>query len=892
MLARRWLFGVSVCLGSILLLCAQSQNQNPAPSPASFSRDVAPILGRACLTCHGPTQQLSQLDLGTRAAALKGGQKSGPAIVPGDSAKSPLYRRLTGQDQPAMPLGARLTDSEIKIIKEWIDSGAVWDGAASASPAPAAPATAAGEKKFTAQDRAWWAFRQPVRHPLPQMRDPRWKTNPIDAFVKKALDDKGLEPAPQADRRTLIRRGYLDMIGLLPPPEEVEAFVDDRSPDAWEKRVDQLLASPHYGERWGRHWLDVARYADSSGHIHDDDSPNAWKYRDYVIQSLNTDKPYDRFVIEQLAGDEVDDVTYDTLIATGFHRVGPRVLFREKQNPQYRYEYLNDMIGTTTRAFLGLTVACARCHDHKFDPISQMDYYRMMTIFFPYIDYDHPLAPAAEAAAYAAKRNEINDRIQALTREVRRIEDPYVEEAFQKRMETFPQDVRIAVRTPEDKRTPGQQLLAAQMISIRGTSARQVVLNAADRETRAKLQTEISTLRSQLPKALPVAAGIRDGDYRFTPDGPGDEPVAGTTANRIKVDFEGSFVPQPGKPYAAPPLYFPAMAEPGQGKLVEPGFLSVLTGGGPAEIKPPGNGKLSSGRRLALAEWITSPDNPLTARVMVNRIWHYHFGRGIVSTPSNFGHMGTLPSHPELLDWLATEFVRNGWSVKKIHRLILTSSTYQMASSFYRPANAEKDSQNVYLWRFPLRRLEGEIIRDIILSASGQLNPQAGGPPFFPAIPRAAREEAARVGKWVLTKEEPSTWKRSVYSYWKRARKAPMFEVFDQPDTMATCERRSVTTVPTQALTLLNDEFVLLQSRYFAERVKKAGGDNPAEQIKQAYRIALSRDPMPREMTESREFFEKQRAHHAAKPAADPVLSALTDLCNVIVNLNEFLYVQ
>jgi len=275
----------------------------------------------------------------------------------------------------------------------------------------------------------------------------------------------------------------------------------------------------------------------------------------------------------------------------------------------------------------------------------------------------------------------------------------------------------------------------------------------------------------------------------------------------------------------------------------------------------------------------------------VNRIWHYHFGRGIVTTPSNFGRMGTLPSHPELLDWLATEFVREGWSVKKIHRLILTSSTYRMASEFYRPGNTEKDSQNVYLWRFPLRRLEGEIIRDIILSASGQLNLEAGGPPFFPAIPRAAREEAARVGRWVLTKEEPATWKRSVYSYWKRARKAPMFEVFDEPDTMVTCERRTVTTVPTQALTLLNDEFVLLQSRYFAERVKRVSAE-PAAQITQAYHIALSRAPTAKEMNESQQFLANQRAHHLQKGAPDPALASLTDFCNVMVNLNEFVYVQ
>src|SRR5258706_5997334 len=389
---RRWWFGVSVWVCGVLILCAQSQNATN--STAVFSRDVAPILARSCLSCHGPTQQMAQRDLSTQAAALKGGQRGGSAIVPGNSAKSPFYRRLTGQDQPGMPLGSKLTDAEITTLKNWIDSGAAWEGAVSAAPTPSAAVTIPGaEKKFTDQDRNWWAFRPSIRQSIPQVSDSRWKANPIDAFIKKALDDHGMEPAPPADRRTLIRRAYLDMIGLLPPPDEVEAFVNDSSPHACEKRIDQLLASPHYGERWGRHWLDVARYADSAGHIHDDDSPNAWKYRDYVIQSFNNDKPYNRFVIEQLAGDEVEDVTYETLIATSFHRIGPRVLFREKQNPQYRYEYLNDMIGTTSRAFLGLTVACARCHDHKFDPISKMDYYRMMAIFFPFVDYDHPLAP-------------------------------------------------------------------------------------------------------------------------------------------------------------------------------------------------------------------------------------------------------------------------------------------------------------------------------------------------------------------------------------------------------------------------------------------------------------------------------------------------------------------
>jgi cytochrome c553 len=831
--------------------------------------------------------------LSNRVAALKGGQK-GPAIVPGDAGNSAFVHRLTGAVQPSMPLGAKLSDSDIATLRQWIDAGAPWEGeslgSAEASPVP--PQQHLEEKNFSAKDRNWWAFQRPVRHSVPQVVDSRWSGNPIDGFLKRALDEQGLDPAPAADRRTLIRRAYLDMVGLLPPSEVVEEFVNDTSPDAWQKQVDGLLASPHYGERWARHWLDVARYADSWGHIHDDDNPDAWRYRDYVIRAFNEDKPYDVFIREQLAGDELAEVTNDSRIATGFHRIGPRVLFREKQNPHYRYDYLNDMIATTSQAVLGLTVNCARCHDHKFDAISQMDYYRMAAIFYPYIDYDHPLVPKEEAAAYEARKAEIEAQIKPLRDRISEIQEPYQQARFEELLKTFPEDVQIAVKIPAAERTPGQKLLAEQVLSVRDRGRRDLKLSEADRDKVDALNEQIRELRNQMPEPLPVAAGIRDGDYRFTPDGPGDDPVPGTTAKRIKVDFDGSFVPRPGKPYEPPPLYYPPLGNPGEGQPIEPGFLSVLNGPGPSEIPPAAGGQPSSGRRLALANWLASPDNPLTARVMVNRIWHHHFGRGIVDTPSNFGRMGSLPSHPELLDWLATEFVRQGWRIKPMHRLILTSQAYQMDGSFYRGANFEKDPENKYLWRFPMHRVEAEIVRDLILSASGQLNLEGGGPPFFPALPAAVHDEVKRVGRWELTEEEPSTWRRSVYSYWKRARKHPMFEVFDQPDTMVSCEQRTTTTVPTQALTLLNNEFSLLQSQYFAKRVQEKAGDSAESLVETAYRIALSRDPDPVEMADNLAFLAERRNHHASKPADDPALASLTDLCNVILNLNEFLYVQ
>ena len=840
-----------------------------AQTPVSFDRDIRPLLSQKCISCHGNEQQLGLLDVTTREGLLKGGQK-GAALVPGKAAESRLLRRITGQEQPAMPLGGKLSDKEIATIRDWISAGAPWEG--DAITVARGPSKESFEKQFTDADRAWWAFQKPVRHDVPKVSDARWRAHPVDAFIKSMLDRKGLAPAPAADRRTLIRRAYLDLIGLLPDPAEVDSFVDDASPQAWERLIDRLLASERYGERWARHWLDVARYADSWGHIHDDDNPNAWRYRDYVIKSFNEDKPYPQLIKEQLAGDELDEVTYDSLIATGFHRIAPRVLFREKQNPHYRYDYLDDMIGTTTRGFLGLTVNCARCHDHKFDPISRMDYYRMMAAFFPYIDYDHPLAPKDVVADYNRRKEEIEAQVRPLRKEIREIEAPYRKIEFEKRLAKFPPDVQAAVRTPEHERTPGQKLLAAQMLSIASAGRRGLPLSPMDRERIAELQTRIRELERKLPPPLPVAAGIRDGDYRFTPDGPGDEPVPGTTGNRITPDFAGSFVPEDGKPYKAPPLFFPV------GRVeVEPGFLSILPNRDAHAIHTPADNRPTSGRRRALAEWIASEENPLTARVMVNRIWHHHFGRGIVATPSNFGRMGTLPTHPELLDWLATEFVRQGWSIKAMHRLIMTSQTYQMASEYYRAENMARDAENLSLWRFPIRRLEGEIVRDIVLSASGQLNLKAGGPPFFPALPAAVREDVKRVGRWELTKEEPSTWRRSIYSYWKRALKFPMFEVLDQPDTTVTCERRSSTTVPTQALTLMNNEFVIVQSRHFAERVLRDAGNAPDAQIRSAYRIALSREPSSSEMQSNLAFLQKL---------------GLEDLCNVILNLNEFVYIN
>ena len=853
------MYALRIALGTAGFAGALAVSAAAASTP-DFEKDVAPILEQRCVQCHGDKQQLSDLRLDSRDSVLRGG-KRGPAIEPGDSAGSLLYRHLTGEAEPRMPFGSTLAPEEIATLKRWIDAGAEW---------PAAEAKSGNEK-------TWWAFRDPARNDPPDAG-----AHPVDAFLAARLSKDGIERAPRADPQTLVRRAYLDLVGLLPPPDVVDSFARDPSREAFARLVDELLDSPRYGERWGRHWLDAVRYADSSGYEHDYDQPHAWRYRDYVIKSFNDDKPYDRFVKEQLAGDELGDQSFETLTATGMLRVGPRVLFREKDNPQYRYTYLDDIIATTSRVFLGLTVDCARCHDHKFDPISQMDYYRTMAVFFPYIRYDFPLADEETVARHAAETEAVTVRIDPLKQRIAEIEAPYKAAARKRTLEKFPAEIQEAVRTAEEERTPGQKLLAAQVASLSYTEYKDLI-SEEDSGRIAELRDRIEELELELPEPLPMAMGIRDGDYRFAPNGLGDEVQPGKGDREDFSGIEGTWLPT--KNYSPPSAHFLPNADyRNKGDEVEPGYIEVLAQGRDFNPTRPAH-RISSGRRLALAEWIASERNPLTARVMVNRIWMHHFGEGLVYTASNFGAMGTRPSHPELLDWMASEFVREGWSMKAMHRLIMTSESYQMASAHSDAAAAKADPGNKLLWKFRQRRLEGEVIRDIILGASGNLNLEAGGPGFFPPIPDEVRESFPK-GKWDMAEPGPENWRRSVYAYAKRGLRYPLFEVFDQPNMNVTCERRTTTTVPTQALTLLNNRFALRQARHYADRV--AGmADDPAGWIRQAYRIALSRLPSESELEANLDFLRLQTEYHDGDAAA-----ALTDLCDVILNLNEFLYVS
>jgi len=677
----------------------------------------------------------------------------------------------------------------------------------------------------------------------------------IDAFVNAQLQTKGLLAAPQADHRKLIRRVALDLTGLPPERGDFELSYD--------KAVEKYLASPAYGERWGRHWLDVARYADSNGYEHDYDRPNAWRYRDYVIRAFNENKPFDRFLREQIAGDEFDEPTPDSLIATGFLRNYAKVGYREKDNPQFRLEYLDDMIATLGRGVMGLTLQCARCHNHKFDPISQRDYYGMQAILWGYVEVDHPLTGKEEADRWRAANAAVEAKLTEARRELATLEKPYKDKLLPARLKKFPANVLEAIATPEEKRTPGQVLLANQVLrttNVPGAEAAKI-MTPEDAALREGLLKRIAEIEKERPAPIPVAMGITDGDYRFAPDGAGDEPAPGKGVRREAI--EGSFLFDGKRPYKVPP-----------GVPVKPAFPKMLVTGTPPVELPPHDGR-TSGRRRALAEWLVSPDHPLTAKVFVNRVWHHHFGRGIVATLDNFGKLGDAPSHPELLDALAKEFVADGWNIKNLHRRMVMTEAYRRESSFDHAANLKIDPENISLWRFRMQRLEAEAVRDQILAVAGSLNRKVGGPAVFPPL---APEVAAQMknGIWKTQPEGPETWRRSVYVYRKRGLPFPFFEVFDLPDQNATCNRRNTSTVPTQALTLLNNEFVLAQSEKLAAWVKESTVD-PGEQVGMLYRLALGRAPESRERRLSLDYLKS---------------GSLAGLGHVLFNTSEFLYLR
>jgi Protein of unknown function (DUF1553)/Protein of unknown function (DUF1549)/Planctomycete cytochrome C len=866
-----------LCLG--IILAVGSASLQAEPGTEFFDQKIRPILSSRCQGCHNDALHFSNLSFDT-ASGFRNGGAHGPVVTPRDPQGSRLYRRIARIEKPYMPMqGDPLPDAEIALIKEWIEMGAPWpedpkneDVEKTRQSRLASMKRLEDRRVITAEERKWWAFQKPVRPALPEVKDKSLVRDPIDAFIMSNLEAKGLKPAPIASRRILIRRLYFDLIGLPPRPEEVEAFVNDPSPDAYSKLVDHLLDSEHYGERWGRFWLDVARYADSDGYEYDMLRPHSWRYRDYVIRSFNQDKPYDRFIREQIAGDELPDKDYDSLTGLGFCRNGPfigdMVLM---QNEQTRMDELDDIVSTTSVAFLGLTLGCARCHDHKYDPLLQKDYYRMVAVFAPGERKDLALAPSAMVEKHDNEVKQVDRQIEELNAKIKSILKPERERLLEAKYKGLPDDVQLALKTEPVKRTEAQKLQAEQVAYSISVPDAEVLpkLEPADRKTVEGLQVQIAELEKAKPAPLTLVQAIADS-------GP-----------------------------TAPPSYFLHRGSIGsKGSEMSPGTITVLN---PPEVSlefPKSNpGGKTTGRRLALANWLTSPDNPLTARVMVNRIWQHHFGRGIVATPNDFGHMGEQPVNQPLLDWLATEFVRRSWSIKEMQRLILNSRTYQETSQFQNEGNLRIDADNRYLWKMPLNRLDGEAIRDSILMVSGGLNLKQGGPGVFPEVDREVLKGAA-YQRWPETKDGPEMWRRSVYVTEMRTISAPLLDLFDPPDSITSCPRRSVTTVAPQALQLLNNKFVVGQSALFAERVRNEAGSDPSAEIRRAFNLALGRGPEPREFQASQAFLERQKQYHVKQERAllekgtDPALilppekAALIDFCHSLLNINEFVYVN
>jgi hypothetical protein len=740
---------------------------------------------------------------------------------------------------------------------------------------PAAPA--AGERPLTERDRSHWSFQVPTRPALPPVRGASWVRTPVDAFILARLEEAGLRPAPPADRATLLRRVTLDLTGLPPTPEELDDFLGDTRQDAYERVVERLLASPHYGERWAQHWLDVARYAESNGYEADGERPHAFRYRDWVIRAFNEDLPYDRFLTEQLAGDLLakgKDARQhaDKLIASGFNRCGPVHVVGGNTDPDVnRQEVLTEMTNEVGSALLGLTLGCARCHDHKFDPVSQRDYYRLQAFFAAAGPKEVDIATPEETAKHDRRAAELNAQLAPLRKEVAELEAPYKARLTEAKKAKLEQKYLDALAVEPKNRTVEQVKLVADAEPLLKIAWDELLdaLTPADRERRAALRAKIHELEAHLPPPAPQAWAIGDG--LLTP-----------TTHVLKRG-------DPKKKDVA----------------VEPAFPRVLVPPEPVGEEP--HGRLT---RLDLARWLARPEHPLTARVMVNRVWEHHFGKGLVATPNDFGARGAPPTHPALLDWLACEFAGRGWSVKHIHRLLVLSNAYRQDSRA--PADTRRvDPDNRLLGHMNRQRLEGEALRDSVLAAAGTLNPALGGPmvrvPLEPAVYELIFTEGERDGLWHVTPDSRQHTRRSIYLFAKRNVRLPLFEAFDQPDTLTSCPVRPVSTFAPQALILLNGPLLQEQSRAFAARLLRECGTDPDRQVDRAYRLALARPPHPGEAATARQFLAEQAGWlrdpaHGGEPCRPPdgvpdsvdpaAAAALADFCLALLNRNEFLYLR
>jgi Protein of unknown function (DUF1549)/Protein of unknown function (DUF1553)/Planctomycete cytochrome C len=796
-----------------------------------YEKDVLPLLKARCYECHGEGKIKGGLRLTMRASILDGGD-SGPAVSLDKPDESRLWQAINYKGGLEMPPKGKLPPKEIDTLSRWLKVGL---------PMPAGALTKAPAAKggiVTPESKNYWAYKPLQRPSVPEIRSLKSNIrNPIDNFILAQLEEKGLTPTPPADRVALIRRVTYDLTGLPPAAQEVDIFVKDSSPNAYEKVVDRLLASPHYGEKWGRHWLDLVRYAETNGYERDGPKPYAWRYRDYVIKSFNDDKPYDQFIREQLAGDEVPGYHPDAVIATGYYRLG--LWDDEPADPaQARYDELDDIVATTAQVFLGMTMNCARCHDHKIDPIPQSDYYRLLAFFQDVKHYsnDRHVASSANMTDITPPERRSVYEVELKQREVRLAELA--------RLTTAIEDEAIKKMPAEDQR------------AAEGIDRPQVVekvplfLDEPKREEYRKLRRELERLKTQATPSQVLALSV----------------------NRCLVSAPETHVLIRGSPHAP-------------GARVEPGFPQVLGASDPHVPQPSADAK-TSGRRGVLAGWIAAKDNQLTARVMANRLWQHHFGRGIVASSNDFGRFGTPPTHPELLDWLACEFIDGGWRIKRMHKLILMSSAYQMSSQA-NAAGLQADPANQLFWRFNMRRLTAEEVRDSTLMVSGKFNPKMGGASIYPPIPREVLAGQSRPGEGWGDSPPDEAARRSVYVHVKRSLLVPILSHHDQADTDSSCPVRYTTTVPTQALGMLNGDFTNEQAAAFAERLRQEAPDDLAAQVRRAIRLTTGRCPAEDEVKKDVAFIVELR-----KKARLTNERALEQYCLMQLNTNEFVYLD
>ena len=797
MKSARWCLSLVLLIVSPALTHADEKTDPPASddalhfTPADltfFETKVRPLLAENCYACHGDEKQKGGLRLDSREAILTGGE-SGAAIVAGNSVDSLLLQAVR-YESLEMPPGNKLPDESISVLEAWVRRGAPWPDAKAG-----AVAMKRAERGFSDEERAWWAL-QPVKLVAPPLdTNDHWSRNEIDRFIHAGLAKENLRPAAEADRATLIRRLSFDLIGLPPTPNEIADFVADADPAAYEKLVDRLLASPHYGERWARHWLDVVRYADSDGYRIDHYRPDAWRFRDYVIRSLNSDKPYDRFVQEQLAGDEMFPDNSDALIATGYLRHW----IYEYNNRDVRGQWdiiLNEITDTTSDVFLGVGLQCARCHDHKFDPVLQKDYFRLRA-FFEAIDPQDKIvvAPTAEQQAYETKLREWETRTAELRAQIAELEAPYRSKAARDAIGIFPLDIQNIMNALSESRSPLEQ-------QLHNLAWRQVdyEYDRLDEKIKGDNKDRLLELRRDLAKY--------------------DDAKPAALATALVVTDISS--------------HAPSTIIPKRLTEVGPGFPSIIDSAD-AVIAPPAPNQKTTGRRTALAKWLTQPDNPLSTRVIVNRIWQGHFGRGLAQNASDFGTLGGPPSHPELLDWLTDRFVSSGWQMKDLHRLIVTSATYRQSSEHPQLAAFQLiDPANRFYWRFNTRRLDAEQIRDAILAVTGQLNLQAGGPGVQSDIPR-----------------------RSIYLRVMRNERDALLDVFDLPLFFTSTSSRDTTTSPVQSLLLFNSQIMMNHGLKFADHLQSLSIETH-ETLQTLWKSALGRLPTEAEVVEAQRFIAEQ----------------------------------